>query len=220
MPKNVNSVFILCLLLTAGNANAQKRDFSAINFHKPDSIADAYHGYSLTDAMTLTRKLTCALPNDVEKFRAIYKWVCNNIEFDYSLYLENKSNRYRLKSEALTKWNDDFNKRVFRTLVYERRTVCTGYAFLLRELCAYAAIKCVIVDGYGRTKSKHPNHSWNAVQLNNKWYLCDVTWASGYMDMDTMSYKKEYNEKYFLTDPAEFANTHKPLDNAWSLLLN
>jgi transglutaminase/protease-like cytokinesis protein 3 len=218
MSKNIKSVFILFLLLTIEYAYAQNRDFSAINFHRADSIADAYNEYPLTDAMMLSRKLTSRLHSDVEKFRAIYKWICNNIEFDYALYLENKLKRYRLKGEDFTHWNDDFNQRWLRTLIDQRRTICTGYAFLLRELCAYAGIKCVIVDGYGRTKSKHPNHSWNAVQLNNKWYLCDVTWASGYMNMDSLTYKKDYNEKYFLPDPVKFANTHKPLDNAWSLL--
>ena len=90
----------------------------------------------------------------------------------------------------------------------------------MRELCSYAGIPCVIVDGYGKTStpSKYPNHSWNAVQLNNKWYLCDATWASGVIDMRNLQYEKDYKEIYFLTDPVDFTRTHEPLDKAWAFL--
>ena len=64
--------------------------------------------------------------------------------------------------------------------------MCTGYAYLIKELCFLANIESEIIDGYARTVRSNidaldmANHSWNAVKLNNKWYLCDATWSSGY----------------------------------------
>jgi transglutaminase/protease-like cytokinesis protein 3 len=214
-------VFFVCsLLILFNHSYAQRSDFLSINFNHADSVANRYGGHSLVNPRQLVTNLTHSLPRDVEKLRAIYKWVCNNIEFDYSLYLENKQKRERLTPEEFAQWNQKFNKRLFSELVEHRRTVCTGYAYLLRELCSYAGINCVIVDGYGKTsrKSKYPNHSWNAVQLNNKWYLCDATWGSGVVNMTNLEYEKDYKEIYFLTDPVVFARTHEPLDKAWAFL--
>ena len=50
-------------------------------------------------------------------------------------------------------------------------------------MSAIVGIKVLMVNGFGRTsavdfsKLTMPNHTWNAVNLNNKWYLCDPTWA-------------------------------------------
>lgn len=100
--------------------------------------------------------------------------------------------------------------------------MCTGYAYLIKELCYLANIECVIVDGYGRTVNSNinqleiPNHSWNTIKLNNKWYLCDATWSSGYLD-DERGFIKNYNDGYFLTDPILFGKNHYPLKQKWLL---
>src|SRR6187401_84150 len=122
-------VTILCgFMMVFDQGYSQRDDFSSVSFNRADSIAGLYNGYPLSDSRKLVCNLTRYLPSDVEKFRAIYKWVCNNIEFDYSLYIENKLKRHRLKSDELVRWNRDFNKRLFRELIVHQRTVCTGYA--------------------------------------------------------------------------------------------
>jgi len=60
------------------------------------------------------------------------------------------------------------------------------------------------------------NHSWNVVKLNNKWYLCDATWSSGYIDEYNV-FIPEYNKGYFLTDPVLFAKSHYPVEEKWLL---
>ena len=63
-----------------------------------------------------------------------------------------------------------------------------------------------------------PNHSWNAVKLEGKWYLCDATWAAGYTDMNTYLFHFDYDDKYFLMPPEKFAETHQPVEESWTLL--
>lgn len=69
--------------------------------------------------------------------------------------------------------------------------------------------------GYGHsaanpiTLSGDPNHAWNAVQLEGKWYLIDGTWGAGNLDTSN-SFQKKFDEHYFLTDPKHFVSAHFP----------
>ena len=222
--KNVLLVVAL-LVIFSPYLFGQVAEFENKNFKKADSIAGLYPGHSLRDLRALSYKLTKPLSAEEDKFRAIYKWVCDNIENDYSLYSKNQHQRKKLKDPGQLKaWNKKFSRVVFRTLLEKHRTVCTGYAYLVRELASHAGIECVIIDGYGRTfqanvgGTANANHSWNVVRLNNKWYLCDPTWSSGVIDPQQARFIKEFEPSYFLADPALFVRSHYPLDTAWMLL--
>jgi hypothetical protein len=126
--------------------------------------------------------------------------------------------------EELREWNREFSKRSFQKLIRQHKTICTGYASLVRELAGRAGLSCVVVDGFGRTSQANlggagiPNHSWNAVKLKGKWYLCDATWSSGAVNPQQGTFIRSYNNSYFLADPALFVRNHYPLDTAWMML--
>lgn len=64
------------------------------------------------------------------------------------------------------------------TGLYTTKTVCGGYAMILKELCDQVDIDCMFVEGfYGTRKSKFEqiNHAWNIVKLYGKYYPIDVT---------------------------------------------
>jgi transglutaminase/protease-like cytokinesis protein 3 len=111
-----------------------------------------------------------------------------------------------------------------KVLIDEHKTACTGYAWLLRELCRHAGITCEIVDGYSkRVGSKQgrgelPDHSWNAVLLDGEWYLCDPTWSAGAVDTNNRIFVFRFEERYFLADPNVFKRNHSPLVKNWSLI--
>lgn len=221
--KTVKLVFILFFV---SQFYAQQSDFNHINLKKADSIALACKDDGLTNLSLLTNKLTAHLETDVEKFRAIYMWVCTNIENDYSLYLqyERKNKRFKNDSLKFSTWQADFKKTIFRTLLEDQKTICTGYAYLVKRLANLAGLECELIHGYGRTSTTDidkllgPNHSWNAVKLNNKWYLCDPTWASGKQHAETFGFTFQYNDGYFLAEPKLFAVNHFPADTKWLLL--
>ncbi|SDG94920.1 transglutaminase domain-containing protein [Winogradskyella thalassocola] len=205
---------------------AQISDFDHLDFKKSDSIALVYKNEGLYNLPQLAFQLTSTLDTDAERFRAIYRWVCNNISNNYSLYLKHKRKTERFKNDSLKlkNWNDDFRKKLFNKLLKDQSTICTGYAYLVKELAQLAHIDCEIVQGYGRVsttdleKLDQPNHSWNAVKLNNKWYLCDPTWASGIPDPKTNRFTFQYNDGFFLTNPKLFAVNHFPVEEKWWLL--
>jgi len=219
----MKNVFAYFFIFFISIGYAQVSDFNTVNFTRADNIAKLNEGYSLENLPLLAHNLTYNLPTDVEKFRAIYTWVCNNIKSDIRQddIVTNKRNKLKNDSIAYIKWNNEYKKIAFKKLLKHKKTMCTGYAYLIKELCFLANIECKIIDGYGRTVNSNvdalvmANHSWNAVKLNNKWYLCDATWSSGYSS--NRIFIKDYNDGYFLTDPILFAKNHYPLDKKWLL---
>jgi hypothetical protein len=102
--------------------------------------------------------------------------------------------------------------------------VCDGYSRLFKTLCGYgyAGIRSETITGYGKV-SKSPrrfgnNHTWNAVMIDNKWQLLDVTWASGFISWTGDKFIRHFDEKYFLASPAKFILEHYPDDLSWSLM--
>jgi hypothetical protein len=202
----------------------QLSDFVHADLKKADSIAELFSRHPIKDLKVLSDKLTRPLASDVEKFRSIFKWVCLNIDNDYTLYVENRNKREKLKKDELTTWEKNFSRRVFNILVEKHRTICTGYAYLVKELAFHAGLNCRIIDGYGRNVQANIggsgilNHSWNVVQLSGKWYPCDPTWSSGAIDPEKQVFIKKFDEAYFLADPTLFVLSHFPLDTMWMLL--
>ncbi|MGC6430930.1 MAG: transglutaminase domain-containing protein [Jejuia sp.] len=205
---------------------AQKSDFSHINFQKADSISRTCSSMSLKNMPLLVHQLTNDLDTQVEKFRAIHTWVCLNIESDHYFSEITLKKRKQLQANrlALHKWNAKAQAKVFKRLVRSKKTICTGYAYVLKTLANLVDIECEIVDGYARTTTANinivgvPNHSWNVVKLNNKWYLADTTQASGYYNLDENQFVKDYNEGYFLARPQLFVKNHYPIEQNWLLL--
>ena len=220
--------FFLLFLGFTFSVYGQRTDFETIEFKRADSIATLYKGESIKNLPVLTHNLTASLATEVEKFRAIYTWVSTNIKNDYDSYLRTSKKRKKLANnrEAYLAWNDTFTPKVFENLVKYRKTACTGYAYLLREMATLADFDCQIINGYGRTPNRildnesQPNHSWNKIQLNGKWYLCDATWSAGRIMLkeDGPIFESDYYDGYFLADPVLFVKNHYPLKIDFTLL--
>ncbi|HZY78190.1 MAG TPA: hypothetical protein VFE50_01610 [Cyclobacteriaceae bacterium] len=199
------------------------QEINTSEFAKADSIVQLYPDHSIINLEILSHKLTDDLETQEGKFRSIFKWICSNISNDYVLAESNRRKRERLTGQELVAWNSKLTLMVQSKLMNSHATVCTGYAWLIREMSAYAGITSVMVDGYGRNAQSNIgksslNHTWNAVQLNGKWFLCDATWSSGAVNTVNGEYIKRFDEAYFLPDPDYFIRNHYPLDVKWSLL--
>ena len=223
---NIYICYII-LSLCFFNAFAQKSDFEHSNFQKADSIAHLYKNEKLTNLPLLSYKLTYRLNTDAEKFRAIYMWVCSNIKSDYNLTTRilKKGKKYRNDNNTFVTWNKTLKPTFMKRLLNEKKTMCTGYAFLLKELSKLSDIECKIINGYHKSPNydfEKPfiNHSWASVKLNDKWYLCDPILASGYFFIDENRFVFNYNDGFFLTDPDLFIKNHYPENKKWALLNN
>lgn len=212
---------ILFTLFISIMSFAQRSDFQEIDFTKADSVAHYYKDASLANLPVLTHNLTTSLETDVEKFRAIYTWIGSNIANDYSSYVKISNKRKRLAKhrQAFLDWNRSITPKVFKSLLDNRKTACTGYAYLVKEMANLAGFTCDIIDGYGRTptllleEDSAPNHSWNRIEINDKWYLCDATWSAGETIIIDSSpfFQPDYFDGYFLANPVLFSKNHFPL---------
>ena len=216
--------FLLFLYVSFGYA--QQSDFKYVNFSKADNIAKTVKSKRLYELNKLTYNLTNNLETDVEKVRAIYVWICNNIANDFKLYSLNERKRKHFENDSiqLENWNSKFKKILFKKLLKKKKTICTGYAYLFKEMCKIVGIKSKMVNGFARTASvafsklTMPNHTWNVVMLEGKWYLCDPTWSTGISFPEEGRFQFSYNNGYFLTAPELFLQNHLPIEKQFSLL--
>lgn len=176
------------------------RKISNEAFNAPvDLSASPYH---------LARYLTRHTKNDMEKVRAFYVWIANNITYDMKSF---QAGLY-----------PDFHPRA---VLKEKKAVCEGYARLMQALCIEADIKCEIIRGYSKgygyrtgQSFSTSNHSWNAVEIDGEWQLVDATWAA--TRTNTSKVKLPLSNHYFFTHPQTFLLDHLPEVPMWQMVSN
>ncbi len=159
-----------------------------------------------------TEKLAFAITknakSDNDKVLAIYKWITSNISYDNELRLSPKLQKEFYTSE----------ENVLKKVLERRMALCGGFAFLFKSLCEDVGISAEVIHGFTKDysgkirKAKQPNHTWNAVKLNGKWQLLDITWAISYGS------KSSTDDYWFLTKATNFIYTHYPEESKWTLL--
>ena len=110
-----------------------------------------------TEVEKIARKIKNSFTTDYEKIVAIYRFVTNNTEYDYT-NLNDKN--YALKYSA------------YAALI-NKTSVCQGYANLMYRLCLELGIDCRIISGIGIGGP----HTWNIIRGHDgRYYLFDATW--------------------------------------------
>lgn len=188
------------------------------------------------DLTRLTKELTDPYSEQPYKARAIFKWITENIRYDYKYY--NKY-YYKGKESKTYKCKDDENceaKRMAWEMKYidkvlrKKKAVCQGYSMLFKKMCDIAGLKSETITGYVRTEYYQVgsagtlDHAWNAVWIDSAYYLLDATWAAGGCakedDGKLLFFSKSYNDYYWLTPSADFARNHYPQNNKWVMVPN
>lgn len=213
-------ITIQCICL-ASSAQIKRTDFSRI-----DPLVKSI---VITDKDQLAMALSSLGKTELEKTRAIFRWITEHIGYNmnYSLQIKNAAN-------TPFEWEDTtgplsplptLNERVAEKVLKRKTAFCDGYTRLFKILCDAAGIRSEIIKGYARHFNDRPrkrfavNHTWNAVCLDSNWYLLDVTWASGFVSWSN-EFVRQYNDFYFLTPPELFIQDHYPEDPEWTLLPN
>ncbi|MBP6832188.1 MAG: transglutaminase [Deltaproteobacteria bacterium] len=134
--------------------------------------------------------------------RAVHDYVADRIAYDVASY---RAHRFPPQDAETT----------FRT----RLSVCAGYAALFTAVGRAAGLTVETVVGHARhavTDGMGEGHAWNAVKLDDRWYLIDTTWDAGGVDAE--GFHKRYGTSYFLTPPEVFLSKHYPDEDRWQLL--
>ena len=170
-----------------------------------DAHALAATAQSEVTILSLAQYLGAGASSDVEKARAVYRWVADRIAYDAKSFF------------------NQTHSSVDPDAVFQLRlAACGGYAALFERLAKESGLEATTIIGYAKGiahiaggSMAEPNHAWNAVKLDSKWQLIDTTWGSGYVSDG--AYVKRFSETFFLPSPEQLAFSHFPQDAAWQL---
>jgi hypothetical protein len=145
--------------------------------------------------------------SEVERAWLVFKWITNNIEYDFEGV---NAYSYDISEEAT------FNRG---------KSICSGYAGLYKKIGDSLDLTVERIGGFskgfnfnlGETIEDSEKHEWNAVKIDEEWYFIESTWGAGY-STDDKKFTKRFTPYYFFTPPQEFVRGHLPFDAKWQLL--
>jgi len=134
----------------------------------------------------LARSLMQNASTDREKAYAIFNWIHANIYYDNA-----------------TKWQRRYGNsgadQSPEGVLKSKKAVCAGMANLYAALAGKMGLQSVVIGGIASGMHQEA-HAWNAVMVDGKWELLDLT------------------RHTFLAPPQEFIARHFPNDPRWQLL--
>lgn len=199
----------------------------AQDFSKVDAIVSNYPK-SFSKAEDLASKINNDFSKEEEKARAIFSWIAFNVKYDVKSYFSTSGPKvikysYRSEAEKLEKQRQIKQDKIDRTFK-SKLAVCQGYALLFEQLANLSGLESAVVTGNAKTSASEigklpteSSHAWNAVKVNGKWKLIDVTWAAGTVNPQKRIFMTKFNEGYFFTEPEIFVLNHFPDDKKWIL---
>ena len=181
------------------------------------SFGQVNTGYTLVDAKmniipadatnsteAIAKYINANFKTENDKIRAVFYWTASNISYD----VEN------MFAVNITETPQD---RITKTLK-ERKGICSDYAAIFSEIANLVGVKSVVVEGYTKQDGKVATlaHAWCAAKIENKWYLFDPTWGSGYVN--NKKYTRKINNIHFKVEPSKMINSHMPFDYLWQFI--
>lgn len=153
-------------------------------------------------AVALTRGAT----SEREKAESIFRWIAHNIGYDVAGLVARRPTAATVAE-----------------ILDQGVALCEGYSELFRRLAELSGLQARTIIGYAKaygyvpgSEFRGPNHAWNAVRIDDRWHLLDVTWGAG--RIDALRFIRGYDDFWFLTSPEEFAFSHLPMEEEWQLL--
>lgn len=204
------SFLIVFLLYPYSFALAQPHSSADANDRKILEHVKNTPGDTGRDIDSLVSYLELGTSSKKDIAKAFSYWIMQNISYDIYAFI-----------------NNSFNTEGIKGTLRDKRGVCQDYAELFKAMCDRAGIKCYVVAGYAKAFGYKPgssfdkaNHAWNIICLDDNWYLMDLTWSSGYIDLvdDQWRYFLKPDPTQLFAEPEKFIGKHLPSDPKWQLL--
>ena len=185
--------------------------FTLINFGQAtttyssiDAKMKAIPPSSTTSTTAIANYISDNFKTENDKVRASFYYTASNISYDVT-------NMFDIN------YNETTQQKIAATLK-SKKGVCIHYAETFNEINNKMGIQSYVIEGYTKKDGKVGDlaHAWNAAKIDNKWYIFDPTWGSGYVDKG--KFFKKMNNFYFKADPAKIIISHIPFDYLWQFL--
>ena len=209
----MNRKHIFCVILyTLFSFSSFSQNFKAV-----DSIALSYKS-NYGSPKKLANQIKQDFKTDLDRVRAIYTWMANNISYDIQ-ESSFPSYSYSDEEDRIQK-EQEYAVRLSKRVITKKKAVCEGYSMLFRSLCDQLNIPVSVVTGASKTRTRdigrryNSDHAWNIVTIDNQKYLIDVTWGA----KSEQPQKEAIDYSYFMTPPELFILNHYPDEYSNSLL--
>lgn len=156
---------------------------------------------------TLAAYLSKKANSDLEKARAIYIWLTDNIRYDDEGFNGSLDGDYSAEG-----------------VLDNRIAVCEGFSNLYLALGLEMGLEIRKISGYSKgygfsiSQPLSVNHAWNMIRINGSWRVFDATWGEGNARTvgGKMKSAKEFDNYWFNLDPYAAAFDHLPEEAAWA----
>lgn len=176
------------------------------------------------DISKLVLDLTKNSTTELQKARAIYIWITDNISYDYKTF--NKKRKIKLfkckSTEECELKKAEWKEHYINKVLKKKKGICSGYSELYKKMCNLAGIRCEVIEGYIKTEPFQIgrmgvlDHAWNVLIIDNNYYYLDLTWSSGYCTKNRKNklnkFIKQSDEYYWLTPIDKLSRSHFPKD--------
>ena len=191
-------LFSLFCVLSFGQAK--------VNYKSIDKKMDAIPGSFANSTDSIAKYITANFKTENEKIRAAFYWTASNISYD-------------VENMFVVNINETKQDRIAKTLK-TKTGICQDYATVFNEIANAVGVKAVLISGYTKVNDRVANlsHAWCAAKIDNKWYLFDPTWGSGYVNNTDKKYTRNINNSFFKIAPELMINSHMPFDYLWQFM--
>ncbi len=200
----MRATLLLFLCLCSFSVLAQKKQKIQKNYDLIDAVMDrmpADYNQSMDD---ISQYIKSNFETESDRIRAVYYWTTKTISYDVDNMFE-------------VKFDEKLQDRIARAFT-DKKGVCFDYANIFNQLANSVGVKSFVITGYtkwNKIKVDNLSHAWNAARIDNKWYLFDPTWGSGFVLNGIFT--RRLDDKNFKVDPELMINTHMPFDYLWQL---
>lgn len=179
------------------------------NFAAIDMYAQRVPQHIAMQSMAkLVAYLTKPATNDVEKARAIARWITSNVSYDFES--ASVADRHSILEHP---------DSVFQY----RKGLAVGFAALFVRMMHIAGVEAFVINGVKKGFNFQPGdastlkrHTWNAFRTGGRSYLVDLP---VYKEVETDgSYKLAYADAFFCIPPEQMIYTSFPDDKRWQFL--
>ncbi len=168
-----------------------------------------------SDVKVLAEKITKNYEDPLDKIKAIYYWVANHMEYDFSMLKKVRKEHAKGKRYTHAELKEKRAKDI-KSALSNGEGICQDYARIFEALCLQAGIEAKFIGGLVKTRTgSAESHAWNAVMYEGEWQLVDATFGSGMLRRKR--FIPNFSPSYFFVDKEVFSLSHFPNDKRWQL---
>ena len=175
-----------------------------VNYSAIDSKIATIPSDNSNSIQSIADYINANFKSDNDKIRAVFYWTTSNISYDVA-------NMFAVNIDETPQ------DRILKTLK-TKKGICQDYAFVFNEIAHLVNVKSVVISGYTKQNGKVDilSHAWCAAKVDNKWFLFDPTWGSGFIS--NKKFNRKINNNYFKVSPGQMIKSHMPFDYIWQFL--